>query len=274
MGESEAAGDAQEITPYTGLRYRTRTMVVDAAEEARLLGHCGIDPAVFRGAVDPAAFITLAIQEGVMNGVSSDGGVNMVEALVQHRPVGRDETLTVSGEIVDVASAPRGLVTTSATRYHGADGTLALAMQRTSLKTDPRQHADPALRGAGTRPPPVIADLAGLKTLGRFALTPEGVKAYNLGTTNRIHLEEDAARRAGFRAPIIGGGHGVRFLTAALWRAFAPRGIDVEIYFRRPLFWDDAFDIMVDAAGGRWRAMCLAKDGKVATEMRINAIIV
>jgi acyl dehydratase len=268
-----AVGDIEAVTPYKGLRYRTRAMTVDAAEEARLLGHCGIDPATFRGAVDPAAFITLAIQEGVRNGVSSNGGVNMVEHLVQHRPVMRDETLTVSGEIIDVAPSPRGLVTTSATWYHGADGTPALTMRRKSLKTDPTQYADPALRGAGDRPPPVIAGLAQLKTLGRFLLTPDDVKGYNRGHTNRLHFDEDAARRAGYRVPIIGGGHGVRFLTAALWRAFAPRGIDVEIYFRRPLFWDDAFDIMADEAAGRWRAMCLAKDGKVATEMRINAIV-
>jgi acyl dehydratase len=267
-----AVGDVQEITPYKGFRYQMRVMTVDAAEEARQMGHCGIDPATFRGCVDPSAFITLAIHEGVRNGISSNGGVNMVEALMQHRPVRRDEKLTVSGEIVDVQPSPRGLVTTSATWYHGENGELAIASRRRSLKTDPRQHADPNLRGAGTRPPPVIADVSALKTLGRFTLTPDDVKGYNRNTTNRIHFDEDAARRAGYRAPIIGGGHGVRFLTAAIWQAFAPRGLDVEIYFRRPLFWDDAFDIMADEAGGRWQAMCLAKDGKVATEMRINAI--
>jgi acyl dehydratase len=267
-----AVENVQDITPYKGFRYQKRVMVVDAANEARLMRHCGIDPAVFNGHVDPSAFITFSIQEGVRNGISSNGGVNMVERLVQSRPVRLDEKITVSGEILDVQQSPRGPVTTSETRYHAENGELAIAAKRTSLKTDPTRYADPNLRGAGERPPPVITDVSTLKKLGQFTLTLEDVKGYNLNTTNLIHFDEDAAKRAGYRVPIIGGTHGVRFLTAAIWEEFSPKGIDVDIYFRRPLFWDDSFDIMVDDAGGRWKAMCLAKGGKVATEMRVNAI--
>jgi hypothetical protein len=261
-----------DITPYAGLRYAKRVMVVDAANEARLLGHCGIDPATFRGNIDPSAFISLAIAEGVRNGISSNGGVNMVQGLVQSRPLRFDEKLTVSGEILDVQQSPRGRVSKSETWYHGENGELGVTSRRTSLKTDPTKYADPNLRGAGERPAPVITDISALRQIGRFQLTPADVKGYGLNTTNLIHFDQDAAQRAGYRAPIIGGGHGVRFLTAAVWRQFSPRSLDVDIYFRRPLFWDDAFDIMVDDAEGPWRAMCLAKEGKVATEMRINSI--
>jgi hypothetical protein len=267
-----AVEDVRQITPYRGFRYQKRVTVVDAANEARLMRHCGIDPAVFNGCADPSAFISFAIQEAARNGISSNGGVNMVERLMQSRPLRLDEEITVSGEILDVQPSPRGSVTTSETRYHGENGELAITLRRTSLKTDPSRYADPSLRGAGERPPPVITDLSTLRSLGQFTLTPDDVKRYNLNTQNRIHFDEDAAKRAGYRVPIIGGGHGVRFLTAAIWKEFSPRGIDVDIYFRRPLFWDDTFDIMVDDAGGKWKAMCLAKGGKVATEMRVNAI--
>jgi len=269
MSELDSIGD---VIPYPGLRYAKRVMVVDAANEARLMGHCGIDQAVFGGGVDPAAFIRFAIEEGVRNGISSNGGVNMVQGLVQHRPLRFGETITVTGEILEVRHAPRGRVTTSETWYHDESGDLGVTSRRTSLKTDPTQYADPNLRGAGKRPAPVIADVTALTRIGGFQLTPADVKGYGLNTTNLIHFDEDAARRAGYRAPIIGGGHGVRFLTAAIWRAFSPKSLDADIYFRRPLFWDDAGDIMVDDAGGRWRAICLAKGGKVATEMRINSI--
>ena len=261
-----------EIEPFQGLRYQKRVMVVDAANEARLMGHCRIDPATFHGSADPSAFISFAIQEGVRNGISSNGGVNMVQGLVQSRPLRLDEKITVTGEILDVQPSPRGLVTTSETWYHGENGELGITCKRKSLKTDPTKYADPNLRGAGERPAPVIADISALRKLGQFTLTPEDVKGYGLNTTNAIHFDEDAAKRAGYRAPIIGGGHGVRFLTAAIWKEFSPKSIDVDIYFRRPLFWDDTFDIMVDDAGGTWKAMCLARDGKVATEMRINSI--
>ena len=48
-----AVEDIREITPFQGLRYNKRVFVVDAANEARLMGHCGIDPATFKGAADP-----------------------------------------------------------------------------------------------------------------------------------------------------------------------------------------------------------------------------
>jgi acyl dehydratase len=261
-----------EVTPYPGLRYTARVMQIDADNERRLLGLCGIDPAIYRDCVDPSTFISLAIQEGVRNGISSNGGVNMLQGLVQTRPLRMDESITVSGEIVDVRPSARGRVTASETWYHGHDKQLCITSRRTSLKTDPTVYADPALRGAGERPAPVIADTSRLRRLGQFTLTPDNVKGYGLNTTNAIHFDEDAARRAGYRAPIIGGGHGVRFLTAALWQEMNPHSLDVDIYFRRPIFWDDRVDILVDDSSGRWTAMCLAKDGKVATEMRINAL--
>jgi hypothetical protein len=65
-----------EVTPYPGLRYTARVMQIDADNERRLLGLCGIDPAIYRDCVDPSTFISLAIQEGVRNGISSNGGVN------------------------------------------------------------------------------------------------------------------------------------------------------------------------------------------------------
>src|SRR5262245_37594829 len=132
-----AVENVQEITPYQGLRYNKRVFVVDAANEARLMGHCRIDPATFKGAADPSAFISFAIQEGVRNGISSNGGVNMVQGLVQSRPLRLDEELTVTGEILDVQPSPRGRVTTSETWYHGENGELGITSKRKSLKTDP-----------------------------------------------------------------------------------------------------------------------------------------
>jgi hypothetical protein len=267
---TEAA--VQDIAPVKGFRYKERVMVVEAAEEARLLGHCGIDVALFGGNIDPAAFISLAIQEGVRNGISANGGVNMVQGLIQHRPLRLGEEIVVTGEILDVEDAPRGRVTTSETWFANSKGERAITAFRRSLKTDPTRQADPNLRGAGKRPDPVIADPMALREIGAHVLTPADVEGYGLRTTNYIHTRPDAAQRAGYRAPIIGGGHGVRYMTAAIWRRFNPQTIDLDIYFRRPLFWDDAFTIRVDDHGGRWQSICLAKDDKVATEARINAI--
>jgi hypothetical protein len=56
------ADKVEWIEPYRGYRFETREMTVEAAEQARLVGLCGIDPDVFGGAMDPAGFISLAIR--------------------------------------------------------------------------------------------------------------------------------------------------------------------------------------------------------------------
>ena len=263
-----ATSQAQWIEPYKGYRFQERQMTVEAADQKRLVGLCGIDPAVFRGCMDLAGFITLAIQEGVRNLIHANGTVNMQNTLVQHRPVRLGEPLTVTGEIVDVQEVPRGRVASSETWFSCADGQRAFTSKRRSLRPDP---AKVGTRGAGERPGDVIDDVARLKALATFTLTPEAVKAYT-GPHNPIHFDPEAAKRGGFRAPIIGGGQGVRFLTAEIWRRFQPQAIDLDIYFRRPIYWDDTFTVMVDEREGRWHAIGLIKDGKVATEARINRI--
>ncbi len=262
------ANAEQWIEPYRGYRFQPRAMTVEATEQARLVGLCGIDPGVFGDAMDPAGFISLAIQEGVRNGIHANGTVNMVNTIRQERQMRLGEPLTVTGEILDVEEVPRGRVATSETWFCGADGKRALTSRRRSLRPDA---AKVGVRGAGERPEAVIDDPTGLEAVGTYTLTPEGVKAYT-GPHNPIHFDPEAARRGGFRAPIIGGGQGVRFITASIWQRFRPQVLELDIYFRRPIYWDDTVTVMVDECDGAWRAICLTKGDKVATEARINRI--
>ena len=256
------------IEPYKGLKFQDRVMTVEAEEQERLLRVCGIDPHVYDGKIDPAGFISLAIQEGVRNKVHANATVNMEQHLIQHRQMKLGEKLTVSGEVMEMEDVPRGRVATSEVWYSGQDGRRALTSARKSLRPDASKVG---LRGTGDKAVPVIADVSSLKEVGRFTLTPEAVKAYS-GPHNPIHFDPEVAKRHGYRAPIMGGTQCVRFLTAEIWRRFKPQALNLDIYFRRPLFWDDAFTVMVDEQDGTWKAICLAKEGKVATEARINSI--
>ncbi len=260
--------DMHWIEPYKGFRLQNATIVVEAAEQMRELELCGIDPAIFADAVDPAAFISLAIQAGVRNGISANGTVNMVQHLVQHRPVRLGEELAVSGHITAVDEVPRGRIATSETWFSGKDGERAITTGRRSLRPKPVQAAT---RGAGDQPSPVIEDAGKLRRVREVMLIAQKVERYG-GRHNPIHYDPEAAKRGGFRAPIIGGGMGVRYLTAEIWRQFLPQVIDLDIYFRRPIFWDDSFCVLVDSENDAWKAICLAKGDKVATEARINRI--
>ncbi|WP_375689122.1 hypothetical protein [Pseudooceanicola sp. LIPI14-2-Ac024] len=262
----------QSVAPYAGLTFKPRRLRFDRADEARMMGACGSDTRLFDGMIDPAAFIPHAIRESALNGVTENGGVNMVQSVRMESPLSLNEEITVSGAITEVVAVPRGVVTTTETFYHGADGRPGMILKRLALKTDPTKAADPALRGAGDRPPPVIVDPLALDLLGSEQLTPDAVKTYSLGTGNLLHVDPVSAERAGYRAPIVGGSQGVRYMTAALWREGTPRQLDLDVFFRRPIFWDDAFEVRAEGEKGARSALCLSRGPKVLMEMRVNRI--
>ena len=61
--------------------------------------------------------------------------------------------------------------------------------------------------------------------------------------------------RPGFGAPMIGGGMGVHYLAAAIWARREPQLLDLSIYFRRPIFWDEQFTTAVQGSGNRSREL-------------------
>lgn len=253
------------IDPHAGFTYESATVVINREQQVEKLAACGLDPNIFGDAVDPSFFIGEAIHAGINSGISAEGNVNMLQSLVMHRPALLGEPLRVNGRISAVTAVPRGRTIDTEVWFDAEDGSRVITANRRSLKPDPDK---PGGRGAGERPPPVIEDPSGLEELGRFTLTPSLVKNYSR-EGNSIHYDVDAARQAGFRAPLIGGGQGVHYLLACLWPRYQPRTLDLDIYFRRPVFWDETF-LVVMAPGAA--AICIAREGKVATEARINSI--
>jgi hypothetical protein len=159
---------------------------------------------------------------------------------------------------------PRGRRIRTAVEITLPDGTPVLSVARESLKPNPELAGT---RGAGEQVAPVITETGALQLLARYALTPEATAAYS-SEGNAIHYNVEAARAGGFRAPIIGGGQGVHLITAALWENGIDQ-MDVAIYFRRPIFWDESVWVGVlpdESAAG------LIKGEKVATEMQIHTL--
>lgn len=269
MTESEVPA----IDPYEGFEYHPDTVAVSAEHQQEKLAVCGLDASIYAGAVDPSFFIGLSIQAGVKSGISAEGNVNMLQALVQHRSVLLGEELTAHGRITGVTRVPRGRTIDTDCWFEDADGNRVITAGRRSLRPDPDAGSK---RGAGERPPLVIEDVSTLNVADRHQLTPEGVKGYSM-EGNSIHYDMAAANRSGFRAPLIGGGMGVHYFMATLWQVHAPTRFDMDIYFRRPIFWDDALFVGVqESEANQWSAICVAKVdngvAKVATEARINAL--
>ena len=281
------------VMPYKGFNYLPDTVAVTAGHQVDKLLACGIDAEIFAGYVDPAFFIGIAIHAGINSGISAEGNINMLQSLRMHRPVVLDEELAVKGQILAVTEVPRGLRIDTDVWFEDAQGQRVISAPRTSLRPDPRraqsksQSADvndknkdkDKAKGAGDRPQAVVDDLSALAFLASYQLTPEGVRAYSM-EGNSIHYEMEPAQKAGFRAPLIGGGMGVHFLMAELWRGHkhsgGPQAFDAEIYFRRPIFWDDCVGVYsrADEQTG-WNAMALLKEDaqgkqKVGTEISLK----
>lgn len=277
------------VVPHQGFNYLPDTVAVTAAHQVDKLLACGIDAEIFAGQVDPAFFIGIAIHAGINSGISAEGNINMLQSLRMHRPVLLGEELEVKGQIVAVTEVPRGLRVDTDVWFEDTHGQRVISAPRTSLRPDPQRaesknHSAGVTdkdndKGAGERPQPVVDDLSALEFLASYQLTPEGVRAYSM-EGNSIHYEMEPAQKAGFRAPLIGGGMGVHFLMAELWQAHkqsgGPEAFDAEIYFRRPIFWDDAVAAYsrADEQTG-WNAMALLKEDaqgkqKVGTEISLK----
>ena len=266
--DTEAAGAGGKwIDPYKGFNYTPEEVTVTRDWQAEKLTAAGVDPAVFGDLVDPSFFIGLAIQAGIHSGITAQGNVNMVQYLQQHQPAQLDEPLRIEGQIVDVRPVPRGRTLHTHVTFYNSANEAVISANRISLKPDPNAATK---QGAGTRPEPLVGDPAQLTRGDSFTLTPEAVKAYST-EGNSIHYEEEAAKAAGFRAPLIGGGMGVHYLLAALWEEQSPQAFTSEIYFRRPIFWDETVQACRSETGAI-RALLKSAETKVGTEMALSGI--
>ncbi|MFP6805824.1 MAG: hypothetical protein VB957_01310 [Pseudomonadales bacterium] len=254
--------------PEEGFEFKPDTIIVTAEHQQEKLSACGLDDAPFNGFVDASFYIGIGIHAGINSGISAEGNVNMLQSLTQHRPVLLGEALTVKGHIRKITEVPRGVTVDTEVVFYGEDGKPAISAPRRSLKPDPAKIGS---KGAGERPAPVIVDVSTLDSNGQYQLRPENVKQYS-SEGNSIHYEMDAANRAGFRAPIIGGGMGVHYLLHSLWEKFNPTSFELSIYFRRPIFWDDVIEVRADPTENTWRAICLSRDDKVLTEAKIDKL--
>ena len=198
----------------------------------------------------------------------------MLQGLTMHKRPVLGQELAISGEILSVSEVPRGLRVETDVGFLSTAGDRVISARRISLK--PSQDVISTKSGAGKRPASLIADVKELSMGGIVELTPQAVRDYSV-EGNSIHYEEKAAARAGFRAPIIGGGMGVHFLTHAIWSRKPPTFFDADIFFRRPIFWDEKLRIAVSnpefvAETKMAVVKDLQSDLKIGTEMVLKEI--
>ena len=92
-------GDVEWLDPEAGFELTPNTLSVSREYQVEKLRAAGLEPAVFGDTADPSFFIGIGIQAGIRSGISAEGNVNMLQRLIQTRPVRLGEILTVRGRI-------------------------------------------------------------------------------------------------------------------------------------------------------------------------------
>lgn len=244
--------------------------MVEAGVQARLLGLSNIDPAIYGDEVDPSAFTALAILEATRSGVELPVGLHAGQKLTLYRPIRLGEILWLTGQLSTRTQVDRGEMLNCSAELRDRDGGLVVESMESLLI--PRATSSKAASKVGSsknRQPPLQ-----LMELGEVVFHPEQVAAYQGCDVNPIHFDPNAASRAGFRAPIIGGEVGVRHVMAMIWKTFKPSRMSVRISFLRPVFWDDRCTLLIEESQGSWTSACLGKSGKKATELVIEHLSV
>lgn len=272
-----AAAEDQAYRVEPGYVFPEETIRLDAAEQRRLHGHCGI-PVTRYGEICDVGLLArrpiLHNTEAIQASRPGFAPVHTVQRIRQHRPVTLGETLRLTGEYVAVDEARRGYVARSRWRYRRADGTIVLTVEPDIMLVGagkPRETGNRTGRSADSPPPEPAADW---QPLARKECTPDSTCGYCLHTTNLIHTDPETAKRFGFRAPIIAGNQMVTFMLEALALQARPTSFDIEVRFRKPVFWDDGIDIEgCRSADGKLTAIrAVNDDGVVVADATVNAV--
>ena len=270
---SDTATAAPAYQVRAGYEFPAEALGVTAAEQRRLHGFCDIAEAVYGGTTDPA-FIArrpITLNTAAITACHPARGiVHVVHRIRQLAPVPLDATGTLTGRYTAIEDVPRGRLAKSAFEYRRADGSLAMAIEPDMLLADRSRMPAPS----GRKPAAIEAEPAGFEVLTVKQCTPKSTLGYCAGTRNLIHTDPDHAQRFGFRAPIIAGNQTVNFLLEGLAVDGAPDSFEVEIRFRRPVFWDDAVTVLgrrgADGRPAELRAV--NGDAKLVADCRVLSL--
>ena len=266
---------ATSLRVESGFAFPAETISLDAAEQRRLHGHCGILPERYGEHCDAGLLARRTITLNTAAIQASRPGlapVHVVHRLRQHAPAMLGETFGLDGRYVEIADARRGQIARSLWEYRRADGAVVLTVEPDVMMVDPARKGDAGGKRPDAAPPK--EDAGGWTVLARKQCTPETTCGYCLNTKNLIHTDPATARRYGFRAPIIAGNQTVNFLLEALALDARPRSFDIEIRFRKPVFWDDAVAIegRRGADGNLAEIRAVNGDGITVADATVNAV--
>jgi hypothetical protein len=262
-----------ELVP--GFEFTPWRLAVNAETQAQKLRCCGIDPAIWGDVVDPGIFATLTIKIVNREGFSINGSVHMIQTYKVHSQIRLGEEIVMRGRITGIEPAPRGTLFLAQYEVLRDDGSVAMELGRASVRTDPNAERTGPGSGNGAAAENPDALFLGLPVIGEKQMTPDGVANFSDENINRIHDDPEIARQFGYRAPIAAGIMGSHIMMEPLVREGGgpPKRLEMEVRFRRPMFWDESLAIHGERSAGDLSRIALIKpEGKVACSATITSV--
>lgn len=232
---SEATTARSEPPPPVGFVFPERKVEVTLEQQRRKLECCGVDPDLWGATADPSfcAFYTIMAQR--WTGRSINGNVHMNQVYRLTAPLQLGQPLAMTGEVTRVDPHPRGEIVYADFVFKDSEGATPLSASRSSLNPG---EGDPNAQRPAREPPPLSA----MQEIDKTQLEPERVAAFSDEAENLIHSDPATAERFGFRAPIAGGLMASHIILGGLTAEAGKgpiSGLDAEIMFLRPMFWDE-----------------------------------
>lgn len=255
----DKASEVELVKP--GFAYPVIEVCITPAHQAKKLGCCEIDPALYGTQLDIVQLGVSALFAMKKSGVSIVGQQHVTQGYRAHAPIALGETLTVHGVITEVEETPRGRIVHSAFDYKRPDGSIPVSVVRSGLRPDTGGKS-----GAAAKTPKPAEDLEGFKAVLRRTLQPQNVASYSDEAGNLIHSDIEVARKFGFRAPTAAGLMALEFMMAFLQERGLPARFDLDARFLRPMFWDDAITLYArDEADGTIALKLVNAEGKATS---------
>ena len=249
-----------------GFEFPSQTFLVATGDQTRKLKCSGIDPELYGETVDVAMLGLPTLRVLMACGIPILGGVHLSQRFKQIEPFHFEEEIAISGRILEINPHPRGCILRCEFSYARGDGTVCVEAVRSGITP-----IGPREASAGISRPDESLD--GFSEIMRRTLVPQNVADYSDEAGNLIHSDPEVAREHGFRAPIAAGLMGIHFYREALEKHYTPKAFDLEVWFRRPMFWDDTLSLVACEKGGRITQMhLLGSDGKPTSNCVVHAV--
>ncbi len=261
------------LDPYplsVGHIYEPRPIAIDRGQQLAKLTASGVDPDVHGDCLD-LTFLGLPILDALAEpGVPLQGQVHIYQRFIQHAPVYLDAKLNLRGEITAIEKVAKGEVVRWTFDISDETERKLVTVDRAGLRPQKTRTANSGATDFVQQPEEIQL---GFENIWRRTLVPEEVAGYSNDGRNKIHSDPEIARQFGFRAPIAAGLIAVHYYLEAVAHRCASGTLDIEIWFKRPMFWDETLTLRHKTVNGQLTGMRIEnKVGKVASMARVNTI--